>query len=95
MAASAALRSLDLDQMLALACRAERGQLASEDGALVAKLLVLLVDIVRLVRATGSSIRTFRSRLFGPSSQEQSRPASDTCIQDAPTNQRVAAAGAS
>jgi hypothetical protein len=51
MAASDTSASLDLDQILALAGRAERGQLASEDGALVAKLLVLLVDSVQLVRA--------------------------------------------
>ena len=43
MAASAASASLDLDQILALAGCAERGQLAPEDGALVASLLVLLV----------------------------------------------------
>ena len=57
MATPAASTALDLDQILALAGRAERGQLVPEDGALVARLLVLLVDIVGLVRATGSSIR--------------------------------------
>jgi transposase len=61
---SAATISLDLDQILALAARAERGLLAPEDGARVAALLVLFVDIVRLVRAAGSSIRTLRARLF-------------------------------
>ena len=86
MAASAASRSLDLEQILALAGRGERGQLAPEDGALVATLLVLLVDIVQLASRTGSSIRTLRARLFGPSSQEQPQPQSDTRSQDAPTN---------
>jgi hypothetical protein len=45
MAASAASASLDLKQILALARRAELGQLAPEDGALVASLLVLLLEI--------------------------------------------------
>jgi hypothetical protein len=42
MAASAANASLDLNQILAR--RAELGQLAPEDGALVASLLVLLEE---------------------------------------------------
>jgi hypothetical protein len=66
MAASAAIASLDLDQLLALARRAERGQLAPEDGALVATLLVLLVEIVRLVedpRDVDDEIRVLFSAL--------------------------------
>jgi hypothetical protein len=45
MAASAASASLDLNQLLAIALRADLGLLASEDGALVASPLVLAVEI--------------------------------------------------
>jgi transposase len=89
MAASAAFRSLDLDEIVALAGRAERGQLAPVDGALIATLLALLVEIIELARRTGSSIRTLRARLFGFTGQEQPPFPSGTGCQDTSTNRRT------
>jgi hypothetical protein len=72
MSNSARVPQIDRSEVLALAERVERGEVAQEDGPLLAALLRHLVRLTDELREKNASIRRLRRVAFGPSSERRS-----------------------
>jgi transposase len=54
------------DEIEALRARVERGELSAQDKAMIVRLLVLLVKLVRLLQEKNTKIKQLKKWLFGP-----------------------------